>query len=83
MNVSRTLHFSSHSMAWAVRDDPLNQIEFLKKLQDSQKLMCFYNEAVRLSQRRSGEVKSYHQDIGKPYCLAENSQVWAKAAGTR
>lgn len=68
---------------WTVPDGTSNPTEFLKRLQDGRDLVRFHNEAVRLSRRQFGEIKSYHQDIGKPYRLAENLRFWAKAAEIR
>ena len=68
---------------WAVPNGTANPTAFLKRLQDGRDLVRFHNEAVRLSGRHFGEIKSYHLDIGKPYRLAENLRFWAKAAEIR
>lgn len=57
--------------------------DFLSRLRDGRDLVRFHNEAVRLSRRHFGEIKSYHQDIGKPYRMAENLRYWVKAAEIR
>lgn len=68
---------------WTAPDGGPAPTEFLRRLQDGRDLVRFHNEAVRLSRRHFGEIKSYHQDIGKPYRLAENLRYWAKAAEIR
>jgi hypothetical protein len=57
--------------------------DFLRRLGDGRDLVRFHNEAVSLSRRRFGEIKSYHQDVGKPYRKAENLRYWVKAAEIR
>ncbi|KAL1953688.1 hypothetical protein VTO42DRAFT_2361 [Malbranchea cinnamomea] len=68
---------------WTAPDGKNVPTAFLKRLQDGRDLVRFHNEAVRLSRRHFGQIKSYHQDIGKPYRLAENLRFWAKAAEIR
>ncbi|KAK2790123.1 hypothetical protein FQN53_000363 [Emmonsiellopsis sp. PD_33] len=55
----------------------------LERLKDGRDLVRFHNEAVRLSHRHFGEIKSYHEDVGKPYRLADNLRYWVKAAEIR
>ncbi|PGH06457.1 hypothetical protein AJ79_06547 [Helicocarpus griseus UAMH5409] len=55
----------------------------LERLKDGRDLVRFHNEAVKLSRRHFGQIKSYHEDVGKPYRLAENLRFWIKAAEIR
>lgn len=56
---------------------------FLSRVRDGRDLVRFHNEAVRQSKRRFGEIKSYHQDIGKPYRQTENLLFFVKASEIR
>ncbi|KAK2750592.1 hypothetical protein FQN57_002663 [Myotisia sp. PD_48] len=56
---------------------------FLTRLQDGRDLVRFHNEAVRLSSRHFGEIKAFHDDITKPYRMADNLRYWIKAAEIR
>jgi hypothetical protein len=56
---------------------------FLSRLRDGRDLVRFHNEAVKTSRRHFGEIKFFHEDIGKPYRLAENLRYWIKAAEIR
>ena len=56
---------------------------FLEALADGRILIRAHNAAVARSKRRFGEIKSYHDDIGKPYRRAENLRFWIKAAEIR
>ncbi|KAI5285914.1 hypothetical protein KEM54_000202 [Ascosphaera aggregata] len=56
---------------------------FLSRVRDGRDLVRFHNEAVRQSKRRFGEIKSYHEDIGKPYRQTENLLFFVKASEIR
>ncbi|KAI5306864.1 hypothetical protein KEM56_006725 [Ascosphaera pollenicola] len=56
---------------------------FLSRVRDGRDLVRFHNEAVRQSKRRFGEIKTYHQDIGKPYRQTENLLFFVKACEIR
>ncbi|PGH29511.1 hypothetical protein GX50_07735 [[Emmonsia] crescens] len=69
--------------AWdSVETNPL-PTSLLERLKDGRDLIRFHNEAVKLSHRRFGEIKSYHEDVAKPYRLADNLRYWIKAAEIR
>lgn len=56
---------------------------FLKALQDGRRLVRLHDQLVRKSRRHFELIKTYHQDVGKPYRRAENLQYWSKAAERR
>jgi hypothetical protein len=56
---------------------------FLKYFHDGLRLVTLHNELVRKSRRQFEEIKSWHQDTGKPYRRAENLRYWMKAAQLR
>ncbi|OJD13038.1 hypothetical protein AJ78_06453 [Emergomyces pasteurianus Ep9510] len=69
--------------AWdSVETNPL-PTPLLSRLKDGRDLIRFHNEAVKLSHRQFGEIKSYHEDVAKPYRLADNLRYWIKAAEIR
>ena len=55
----------------------------LQRLSDGRDLVCMHNWAVKKSKRPFCEIKSYHEDIAKPYRRAENIRFWVKAAEIR
>lgn len=57
--------------------------EFLKALQDGQRLVKLHNAFVARSKRKFHEIKDWHTDVAKPYRMAENLKYWAKAAELR
>jgi hypothetical protein len=56
---------------------------FLRYFHDGLRLVTLHNELVRKSRRQFEEIKSWHQDTGKPYRRAENLRYWIKAAHLR
>ncbi|ODH49733.1 hypothetical protein GX48_04111 [Paracoccidioides brasiliensis] len=69
--------------AWDCADNTPLPSPLLERLKDGRDLIRFHNRAVKLSRRRFGEIKSWHEDVGKPYRLAENLRYWIKAAEIR
>jgi hypothetical protein len=57
--------------------------DFLKALQDGQRLVLLHNALVSRSKRKFGEIKTFHTDVAKPYRMAENLRFWIKAAELR
>lgn len=57
--------------------------EFLKALQDGQRLVRLHNALVSRSKRNFGEITTFHTDVAKPYRMAENLRFWIKAAELR
>lgn len=57
--------------------------DFLKALQDGQRLVKLHNALVARSRRRFHEIKDWHTDVAKPYRMADNLRYWAKAAELR
>ncbi|KAF4554609.1 Hypothetical protein D9617_4g003640 [Elsinoe fawcettii] len=57
--------------------------DFLRALSSGIRLVHLHNELVKQSCRRFGEIKSYYQDLGKPYRCADNLRYWMKAAELR
>ncbi|EEH11458.1 conserved hypothetical protein [Histoplasma capsulatum G186AR] len=69
--------------AWdSVETNPL-PTPLLARLKDGRDLVRFHNEAVKLSHRQFGQIKSFHEDVAKPYRLADNLRYWVKAAEIR
>ncbi len=56
---------------------------FLRALADGRKLVQMHNAAVKRSKRHFGEIKTWHDDVAKPYRRAENVRFWGKAAQIR
>ena len=56
---------------------------FLRALSDGRRLVQMHNAAVKRSQRHFGEIKTWHDDVAKPYRRADNIRFWIKAAELR
>lgn len=56
---------------------------FLERFRDGRVLVQLHNIAVKKSKRPFGEIKTFHQDVAKPYRPAENLRFWIKAAELR
>lgn len=56
---------------------------FLQALLDGRTLVRMHNLAVRRSKRHFGEIKTWHDDVAKPYRRADNLRFWLKAAEIR
>jgi hypothetical protein len=65
--------------------DPLadQPTTFLRTLLDGSKLVKMHNAAVKRSKRHFGDIKTWHDDVAKPYRRAENIRFWVKAAEIR
>jgi hypothetical protein len=57
--------------------------EFLERLRDGRDLIRLHNCAIKKSKRQFGEIKSFHEDVTKPYRRADNLRYWIKAAEIR
>jgi hypothetical protein len=68
---------------WAPAQSGSLPTEMLERLRDGRDLILMHNQAVKKSKRPFGQIKSFHQDIGKPYRRAENLRYWLKAAEIR
>lgn len=68
---------------WTPPDDGPLPTPMLERLRDGRDLIRIHNQAVRKSRRLFGEIKSFHEDIAKPYRRAENLRFWKKAAELR
>jgi hypothetical protein len=64
----------------ATADEPT---AFLQSLSDGRRLVDMHNTAVKRSKRHFGEIKTWHDDVAKPYRRAENIRFWVKAAEIR
>lgn len=64
-------------------DAPSLPTPFLDRLQDGRDLVQLHNRAVKISKRHFGEIKTFHDDIAKPYRRADNLRYWIKAAEIR
>lgn len=56
---------------------------FLDLFRDGRILVQLHNIAVKKSNRPFGEIKTFHEDIAKPYRQADNLRYWIKAAELR
>ena len=63
-------------------DQPLPN-DFLRALQDGQRLVKLHNTLVARSKRKFGEIQTWHTDVAKPYRRAENLRFWIKASELR
>ncbi|RHZ52239.1 hypothetical protein CDV55_103845 [Aspergillus turcosus] len=68
---------------WTSTDGGTLPTPILARLRDGRDLVRIHNQAVKKSKRPFGEIKSYHQDVAKPYRRAENLRFWLKAAEIR
>jgi hypothetical protein len=57
--------------------------DFLLALQNGQRLVRLHNTLVGRSNRRFGDIKTFHTDTAKPYRMSENLTYWVKAAELR
>ena len=64
---------------WPESSDSL-PTDFLQSLRDGQRLVQLHNALVSRSKRKFGKIKTWHNDVGKPYRMAENLRFWIKAA---
>ncbi|KAA8644223.1 hypothetical protein EYZ11_004541 [Aspergillus tanneri] len=68
---------------WTAPENGSLPTALLTRLRDGRDLVLIHNQAVRKSKRLFGEIKTYHEDVGKPYRCAENLRFWVKAAEIR
>ncbi|KAG9793353.1 hypothetical protein ABEF93_003451 [Exophiala dermatitidis] len=57
--------------------------EYFKSLADGRDLVRMHNAAVDRSKKRFDFIKSFHEDVTKPYRRADNIRFWLKAAELR
>ncbi|PLB55658.1 hypothetical protein P170DRAFT_433167 [Aspergillus steynii IBT 23096] len=69
--------------SWTAPEEGSLPSAMLERLRDGRDLVRIHNQAVRKSKRPFCEIKSYHQDVAKPYRRAENLRFWVKAAEIR
>lgn len=68
---------------WTSAETSALPTPLLERLSDGRDLVRMHNWAVKKSKRPFCEIKSYHEDIAKPYRRAENIRFWVKAAEIR
>ena len=56
---------------------------WLKEFSDGRVAVKMHNAAVKRSKRHFGEIKTWHEDVAKPYRRADNLRFWIKAAEIR
>lgn len=56
---------------------------WLKEFLDGRAAVKMHNAAVKRSKRHFGEIKTWHEDVAKPYRRADNLRFWIKAAEIR
>ncbi|KAL3460432.1 hypothetical protein BJX64DRAFT_278473 [Aspergillus heterothallicus] len=69
--------------SWAAPEDGSLPSAFLERLRDGRDLVRLHNLGVKKSKRPFGEIKSFHEDVAKPYRRADNLRYWIKAAELR
>ncbi|RDH36114.1 cortical protein KAR9-domain-containing protein [Aspergillus welwitschiae] len=68
---------------WTAPEDGSPPPAMLERLRDGRDLVRAHNFAVKNSKRPFLDIKTYHQDVAKPYRRAENLRFWVKAAELR
>ncbi|KAK5021178.1 hypothetical protein LTS07_011174 [Exophiala sideris] len=56
---------------------------FFRNLGDGRDLVRMHNAAVQRSKKHFDYIKSFHEDVAKPYRRADNIRYWLKAAELR
>ncbi|KAL4909206.1 hypothetical protein BDW74DRAFT_78582 [Aspergillus multicolor] len=69
--------------AWAEPENGSLPSAMLEHFRDGRDLIRIHNIAVRKSKRPFGEIKTFHEDVAKPYRQADNLRYWIKAAELR
>ncbi|KAL2870765.1 KAR9 family protein [Aspergillus lucknowensis] len=69
--------------AWTAPENGSLPSAMLERLRDGRELIRIHNQGVKKSKRPFGEVKSFHEDVAKPYRRADNIRYWMKAAELR
>ncbi|KAK5137158.1 hypothetical protein LTR08_000663 [Meristemomyces frigidus] len=64
-------------------DDEVLPTDFLRALQDGQRLVKLHNTLVAKSEQHFDLIKTWHTDVAKPYRMAENLRYWIKASELR
>lgn len=64
-------------------EKPAEEPEFFRNLADGRDLVNMHNAAVKRSKRQFDFIKTYHEDVVKPYRRADNIRYWLKAAELR
>ncbi|KAF9885455.1 hypothetical protein FE257_012891 [Aspergillus nanangensis] len=78
------VNYSETSLpTWESPDAPALPTPMLERLRDGRDLVQIHNQAVKKSKRPFYEIKSFHQDVAKPYRCAENLRFWLKASELR
>ncbi|EMC96089.1 hypothetical protein BAUCODRAFT_70825 [Baudoinia panamericana UAMH 10762] len=57
--------------------------DFLRALADGQRLVKLHNTLVKRSKQHFDLIKTWHNDVSKPYRRAENLRYWIKASELR
>jgi hypothetical protein len=57
--------------------------EFFRNLADGRDLVKMHNAAVKRSKKQFDFIKTFHEDVAKPYRRADNLRYWLKAAELR
>ncbi|KAL2819678.1 hypothetical protein BJX63DRAFT_418657 [Aspergillus granulosus] len=69
--------------AWTAPENGSLPSAFLERLRDGRDLVRLHNIGVKKSKRPFGAIKSFHEDVAKPYRCADNLRYWIKAAELR
>ena len=54
--------------------------DFFRNLADGRHLVRMHNAAVKRSKKQFDFIKTFHEDVAKPYRRADNLRYWLKAA---
>ncbi|KAJ9608177.1 hypothetical protein H2200_007165 [Cladophialophora chaetospira] len=83
----RDVNFLSFLLEGTGRPPPADKLEedpeFFRRLADGKDLIRMHNAAVKRSKRQFDYVKTFHEDVVKPYRRADNLRYWLKAAELR
>lgn len=83
----RDLNFLDFLLEGQGRDPSENHVghdqNYLRNLADGRDLVQMHNAAVNRSKKHFDYIKSFHDDVAKPYRRADNLRYWLKAAELR
>ncbi|KIW96067.1 uncharacterized protein Z519_03133 [Cladophialophora bantiana CBS 173.52] len=78
------LNFLLHGISQSPSTEKVDSTpEFFRNLADGRDLVTMHNAAVKRSKRHFDYIKTFHEDVAKPYRRADNLRYWLKAAELR
>lgn len=79
----RDINFLEFLLKGAGKGANENNPNYFRNLADGRDLVQMHNAAVKRSKRQFDYIKSFHEDVAKPYRRADNLRYWLKAAELR